>query len=310
MDDRIHDLLAAPELLQRVDLGEVEIEPRPGGNPFQPSYRVYLRKGNELDSLGGGSMERLNRLWRVHRDEAFERNVRDPNKPRILAIGDSWFHYPFGSDLLEWFVGQYALKTLASAGDIISRMAGAREYAPFVGTVKPHFFMVSGGGNDILGEGPGGERNIKRMLIDFDPSKSDWITPRGREVIAEIVGHFEAIRADLQHLGFNGRMVVHGYDYASPPSRGPWLSEPLEQKGYLSDATQLAAITQLVDAFRAEIRAWAAPFGQQVIHADCVGLNRRGSQWWFDEIHPTMNAYRHRYLPRFRALMDAASPGG
>jgi len=306
MDDAVRRLLARRDLQGAMRAGEVEIEPRAGGNPFQPSHRVFLRKGNELDSLGGGSLEFLNELWRQHREEAFEENVRDPAKPRILAIGDSWFHYPFGSDLLEWFVEQYALKTLASAGDVISRMRAARDYAPFVAEVRPHFFMVSGGGNDLLGERTSGERNIKRMLIDFDAGASDWLTAEGRQTIREVVGALEAIRADLQSLGFNGRMVVHGYDYGSPPSRGPWLSEPLEQKGYLSDATQLAAVTQLVDAFRAALADWARPHGAHVLHVDCVGLNGRGSQWWFDEIHPTMRAYRYRYLPKFREVMDAA----
>lgn len=306
MDDAVKRLLRAPNLKRALDIGEVEIEPRAGGNPFQPSHRVYLRKGNELDSLGGGSLELLNQVWRQHRDARFEQNLSDPAKPRILAIGDSWFHYPFGSDLLEWFVDQYALKTLASAGDVISRMVADRDYAPFVGEVRPHFFMVSGGGNDLLGERANGERNIKRMLIDFDPAASDWLTAEGRDTIRDIIGGLEAIRADLQALGFNGRMIVHGYDYGSPPSRGPWLSEPLEQKGYLSDAIQLAAVSQLVDAFRAALADWARPHGARVLHVDCVGLNGRGSQWWFDEIHPTMRAYRYRYLPRFREVMDAA----
>ena len=307
MEDKVHKLFSDSKLPSAIEAGEVEIEPRAGGNPFKPSYRVYLRKGNELDSLGGGSMDRLNKIWRALREDDFQRNVRDPNKARIVAIGDSWFHYPFGSDLLEWFVDDYALKTLAQAGDVISRMVQAREYASHVQQLKPHFFMLSGGGNDLLGEGPNGERNIKRMVIDFDPGQSDWLTPEGRRTIAKVVAGYETIRADLQSLGFNGRMIVHGYDYASPSSRGPWLSEPLEQKGYLSNEVQLAAVTQLVDAFRAAIKAWAAPFGQGVIHADCVGLNGRGPQWWFDEIHPTMRAYRYRYLPAFRTPMDAAS---
>ncbi len=306
MDDPVRKLLRSADLQRELDAGNVEIEPRAGGNPFQPSHRVYLRKGNELDSLGGGSVDRLNRLWRVHRDEWFERNIDDPLKPRIVAIGDSWFHYPFGSDLLEWFMKDYALKTLASAGDVLSRMSADRDYAPHIASVKPHFFMVSGGGNDLLGEGPGGERNIKRMLIDFDPGAADWITPEGRETIGELISHFETILADLLSLGFNGRMVVHGYDYASPSSRGPWLSEPLEQKGYLSDTTQLAAIVQLVNAFRDAITAWALPHGARVMQVDCAGLNGRGSLWWFDEIHPTMTGYVRRLLPKFRSVMDAA----
>lgn len=309
MEDRVQELFAAGKLDQAIASGEIEIEPTPGGNPFRPSYRVYLRKGNELDSLGGGSMDRLNRIWQAFREKKFKENIKDKTKIRIVAIGDSWFHYPFGSDMLEWFVDQYAVKTLAAAGDILTRMAQDRDYAPHIAKVDPHFFLVSGGGNDLLGQAPNGDRNIKRMLIDFDPTKTDWLTPVGRQTIADTVGLYETIRADLEDLGFRGRMVVHGYDYASPSSRGPWLSEPLEDKGYLSDAVQVAAVTQLVDAFRAAIVAWAEPHKDRVIHADCVGLNGRGPQWWFDEIHPTMRAYRYRYLPAFRTPMDAASAG-
>lgn len=306
MADLLEELYGE-DLKAAVAAGEVEIEPRADGNPFQPTYRVSLRKGNALDSLGGGSLHRLNELWRSLREDDFQRNIRDPNKARIVAVGDSWFHYPFGSDLLEWFVEQYALKTLASAGDVLSRIVADRDYAPHVQAIQPHFFMLSAGGNDLLGEAPNGERNIKRMLIDYDPNAVDYITPAGRQTIADTVAGFELIRADLAGLGFNGRMVVHGYDYPSPSSRGPWLSEPLEAKGYLTDASQIAAVSQLVDAFRQAIAAWAAGHGE-VIHADCVGLNGRGPQFWFDEIHPTMRAYRYRYLvPAFRTPMDAAS---
>lgn len=284
----------------------LEIEPQTGGNPFQPRLSARVIE-DQLVNAGGGSvpMDLANKLWRQRRDRIFERNVLDPTKMKIVAVGDSWYHYPFGSDLLEWFEDQYALKTFAAAGDVLKRMVAEREYAEAVAEHRPHFFMLSGAGNDLLGADPAtGERNIKKMVIPYDPTATDGITQHGRDTIAWAVEQYAVIHDDLvTNLNFTGAMVVHGYDYPSPPSAGPWISKPLEEIGYLTDEAQLAAVVQLVDAFNVAIKRWAETT-PNVIHANCTGLNGRGFHWWFNEIHPTMRGFRYRLLQAFRKPMD------
>lgn len=294
---------ALENLFERaLDDGEVKIHALPGGSPYRP--RFAIEAPDELEFIAGRSpMDWANKVWRKRRDRLFESNQKDPLKPRIVAIGDSWFHYPFGSDLLEWFETNYALKTLAAAGDVLRRIVADRDYESAITQVKPNFVMLSGGGNDLLGE-TDGERNIKRMVIDFDPTAGDCLTPEGRKTINWAVDQFEFIRADIKQLGFTGQMVVHGYDYASPPSNGSWLSEPLEEKGYLTDEAQFEVVRQLVDAFNDAIAAWAKNH-PDVIHANCAGKNGRGPWWWFDEIHPTMRAYRYNLYPAFAGPMEA-----
>src|SRR3712207_8063848 len=55
----------------------------------------------------------------------------------------------------------------------------------FRSEVKPHFVMLSGGGNDVLGVDPSGERNIKKMVIDHDPSALDLLTPEAHDTRSE-----------------------------------------------------------------------------------------------------------------------------
>lgn len=298
------NLLGNQDLLfNLIETGDLEIELVPGADPFRPRYRVVHREGLQTLGLGSISIGIANDLWRRRRDAIFNHNIKDPAKPRIVAVGDSWFHYPFGSDLLEWFEDNYALKTFAAAGDVVSRMVAAKEYRQALTDVKPHFFMLSGGGNDLLGTDEQGARNIKHMVKRFRAGTSDVVTVQGRAKIAQVVQWFEDIRTDIAQHGFTGKMVVHGYDYASPPSSGPWLSEPLEEMGYLTEEHQLDAVKQLVDAFSVAIAEWAAAH-PQVIHANCVGLNGRGREWWYNEIHPTMRGYRLRLYSAFALPME------
>lgn len=94
----------------------------------------------------------------------------------ILAEGDSWFNYPIIlSDVIDWVSMQdnLAVYSLASGGDWLFNMLNARKYVEEFSVVHPDFFVISGGGNDLLGS--------NRLAAILEPSgrsrelsKSEW----------------------------------------------------------------------------------------------------------------------------------------
>lgn len=72
----------------------------------------------------------------------------------ILAEGDSWFNYPvLLSDVLDR-VGMepdMIVYSLAEGGDWLLNMLSARKYVEQLSIIQPDVFLISAGGNDLVG---------------------------------------------------------------------------------------------------------------------------------------------------------------
>jgi len=95
----------------------------------------------------------------------------------VLAEGDSWFNYPLIlSDVLDWVSMEpnIALYSLAAGADWFLNMINQREYVAGLSIHNPHYLLLSGGGNDIVG--------LSRIAVivdkeeNSDPYKqNDWV---------------------------------------------------------------------------------------------------------------------------------------
>src|SRR5438132_4713609 len=101
-------------------------------------------------------------------DQSYRKKLINPDLPKIVAKGDSWFDYLPGLDvikLLECDYG-YDIENLSQAGDTAANMAWGtdihRNFSPrlppqieetvsVVKKTKPKFVLFSAGGNDIAG---------------------------------------------------------------------------------------------------------------------------------------------------------------
>jgi hypothetical protein len=73
----------------------------------------------------------------------------------ILAEGDSWFNYPvILSDVVDWITmdKKFAVYSLASGGDWLLNMLSQRVYVEELSVLRPDVFLISGGGNDLVGK--------------------------------------------------------------------------------------------------------------------------------------------------------------
>lgn len=85
----------------------------------------------------------------------FRDSVLHPDNKIVMVEGDSWFEYPvFLKDITDHLEKEpnLAIYSLAFGGDWISNMISTLNYEYEYVKIKPDVFIISGGGNDIVGD--------------------------------------------------------------------------------------------------------------------------------------------------------------
>lgn len=242
----------------------------------------------------------------IDRNRAFKQKVTNPtyNGPVIVAEGDSWFCYPQPSELTFPVISaapkdivltlgrEFAIFTQAKPGDTALGMNQTLETPQgLLGVVvnrKPDVFLLSAGGNDLLG-GAGLERCL---LKGPKPAVADYFGAAFRQRFDDTVRRYTKILEVVLAARPEVKAVLHSYAYAvvTGPGRGPWLFEPMTRLG-IPPAQRNAVVREIVDRFHAALARQAARLnaragdGPRVFLADAreaVGANE-----WFDELHPS-----------------------
>ncbi|HMG89320.1 MAG TPA: hypothetical protein VK589_04650 [Chryseolinea sp.] len=150
-----------------------------------------------------GMLRRFNLIKNNNRNYEFAKKIRrgfrdlkDTEKKVILAEGDSWFNYPIIlTDIIDRIRMEknFALYSLAAGGDWFLNMLTGREYVEELSLLHPDIFLISGGGNDLVGS--------KRLAAIVDPSgeskeyqKNEWAK--------EIIGKANEVHTKLDATEF------------------------------------------------------------------------------------------------------------
>src|SRR5262245_2611461 len=118
---------------------------------FKATAVVNAREPLESDA----ALPLANALSRARRliQYRFRRRFGGPG-PVLVAEGDSWFEFPILlDDVLDHLMREFAVLSLAAAGDLLSDMAADDEFSEAIATEGADFFLLSGGGNDMLHDG-------------------------------------------------------------------------------------------------------------------------------------------------------------
>ncbi len=103
-----------------------------------------------------GWIDGVKNSWRNGRfTKKIKNNFRNGSNKIILAEGDSWFNYPvILSDIVDWIgmEDNMAVYSLANGGDWLLNMLNARKYVEELSVLHPDVFLISGGGNDLVGK--------------------------------------------------------------------------------------------------------------------------------------------------------------
>lgn len=241
-------------------------------NPhFLKAVLLRLFDINEIKNESGsneGRLGRFNRKDRAYRNEIYKDKIRDGHRNLkdnivVLAEGDSWFQFPRVyfkidpvKDILDWLIDdrKYAVYSLAAGGDWLSNIFYSGEYVEELPKVSPDVFLLSGGGNDLVGNNRLASMVINPILqekrqIDNEPilkrlfnkrkTNTDLDTTkylRGLQFISDefftflnlyFVQYFVFLFS-LTRVDKYKKMLIltQGYDYALPSNknRGNFLS--------------------------------------------------------------------------------------
>lgn len=257
-----------------------------------------------------------------------ERMVRDqrrkPHALRVLAEGDSWFSYGgwmWGGMTLIEQLNRYRtvnIVSLAQPGAELEAMVEPRNRRQWALANNPDWLngerydrvMLSGGGNDIVGEELAGllfNRTANRQGTDLI---KDSVL---RATFRRMHDQLDSIRRTVdQRIGPATPILMHGYDYAQPSGRpfemlgglitvGPWIKNAMVGKGIESDAEQRAIVNALIDAFNGFLDARQGDIAH-FTHLDLRGT--LSAAHWADELHPTTQGRRLLAQVFRQALVD------
>lgn len=281
-----------------------------------------------------GRLEQLDRLY----DAQFEALKRNGESGRsgpfgfrsgtsVVAQGDSWFDYLPGNDIIKALKRRgFAIKNYGTGGDTLENMLFGTEFKErswerypaehekvleALRTIRPKFFLFSGGGNDIAGPELAPYLNHMALMPDA-PLRVDHLDFMFRKVFrASYEFMINSVSTTLPGV----QIILHGYGNAIPTGRGvlkvgpwqfigPWLRPSLTAKGILDAVVQCGIIQTMIGVLN-EMLADLASAYPNVHYLDLRSLIK--DQDWENELHLTHKGYEavgDTYLALMEGLLD------
>lgn len=246
-------------------------------------------------------------------------NEQNSQAPTILAIGDSWFWYPFYGGSLIDKLGE----VVRSKGNTIyaKGMNGAEafdyvdgKYAKQVEEALRKYgsslqaVFISGGGNDFAGFAD------LRPLLKSDCSAESiasgcFVNSPGLDTFLSSIDHFYRRLVGTIHASTppSCKIILHTYDYAIPDGRS--LSGKSWLKAALDDANvprnlQDDCVRLLIDRFADVLSSICRSDPSSFMLVDSRGtLDGSG---WANELHPTPDGFRKLAYQSWRPVLRDA----
>ncbi|MCG8329155.1 MAG: hypothetical protein MI974_15780 [Chitinophagales bacterium] len=202
----------------------------------------------------------FNKIGRWNKNRRFKKALRKGNsKKNIVAEGDSWFEHPLlVKDIIDWIIksDRYNVYSIASGGDWIGNILYTGTYITELSLYLPDVFLISGGGNDLVG----GNRiahlikrrdHVKLEFSDSDEALMDVLQNEGasKKVAKRVIVGRKFLNNDFWALinvfrfqyyliflsirtfasdKFKGmKIITQGYDYPIPSSSKNVFASPL-----------------------------------------------------------------------------------
>lgn len=288
-----------PEELQRMILDDtvsdeqilqyVEVDPE-RSKAFQPVFKAREDLVIDPRGLEGAiAMNIFNKRSLRYRQKKYRKMIADGyDGIKIVSEGDSWFQYPLLlRDVIDQlFPGKYAVFSLGAAGDWLSNMVAKDEYTKVIREENPDIFLISGGGNDLVGD-----ERLASLLYPYEPSKNaaDYPNDKFAAFLEDITSLYRNVFSDLRADFSNLKFICHGYDYVIPDN-GKWLGKPMKKIGITDTQLQEDIMRVVIDRLNEALRQ-VVHETPGAVHIDCRGVVSRNE--WDDELHPENSGFEN-----------------
>ncbi len=264
-------------------------------NNFQMKEGVELVKEAGTRGLLSDVVILIANSWaRSQRDRQFKANkIAFPDRPLMVSEGDSWFQHPHPSvkDTIDHLMQYYNIHSLGAAGDRLRNFFEKAEYAKAIEKLQPQFLLLSGGGNDILGEKFKDflANNVQQEKAERQPEL--FMTKSFYEELEKLSQIYESIFSHNKARHPNLKIICHGYDYIIPlnATNKGWLGRYMIAKGIQKQSTRENLIRKLIDMFNEKLRTAAKKY-DNAFYVDLRTTVKRNQ--WYDEIHPNSNGFQ------------------
>ncbi len=246
----------------------------------------------------------------------------DGHFPSILAIGDSWFWYPFpGGSLLNPLGPLFARRehfvlALGNNGAEVFDYVYGKYSKAVKSSLRLHggglsAVLISGGGNDFAGF-----NDLRPLLRDdcsdarraadcFRPGEADgsldWLMRKTSDSYRALIGLLFA------STPARSRIVLHNYDYAWPSGKGVFGNRGAWLKPALDDARVPAELQHdcmkfLIDRVTAELQGLEEIDPARVFLVD--SRNTLAEADWANELHPKPAGFRKIATERWEPMLE------
>ncbi|WP_299416173.1 hypothetical protein [uncultured Sulfitobacter sp.] len=306
-----------PETTDEELLEYFTLEKGAGGFDIHAVINTETVKQTAADEELENAMQIGNGLARLrHRIRYFDSVKKFPDRPTIVAEGDSWFQFPLLiQETVDYLSQVYNVWSLGAAGDTLENMvhgAGIGHGAEFLTELrrmrsKADVFLFSGAGNDIIGEDPVTKLPmLESLLLSFNGDASDVEghinhAELDRRLVMLETGYRRVVGLVRAERGLETLPIVfHGYDYPYPypwgtnDPRNPryadkdqWLGRAFAARNIHDDELRRNILIHMIDRLYdmlADVSGDSSTTGIWVVN--CRGTLRELGDW-NDEIHGT-----------------------
>jgi hypothetical protein len=280
-------------------------------DPFRPKFRlragfeIVLSPG-ELQELGPG-LDFANWVVIKNRRRAYDRlRSQKPQLKPLVSAGDSWFLHPLLRDVINQLIDGrgYAVYSLDAAGAELSQLVNDERWGKALNSENAKTFLLSGGGNDLMGTHFGDYLNAYKPDDGSGPAR--FLNDAFEDALRRVCNYYRQILDSVKENFPGVRVFTHSYDYALPRKgkKGKWLGSAMEKRGLVDGAQQRACIRLVVDRFTDELRKICANEYAGLAFYVTRFVNV-GEMQWDDEIHPTNDGFAVA-AANFHAALKAA----
>jgi hypothetical protein len=222
--------------------------------------------------------------------------------PDILALGDSWFWYPFNNLLIPIYGlwgGQKIVFAQGKVGAEAEELAKGNYLRNFRRILRGYpgikAVLISAGGNDFAGDDDMSKILAPKAVCEnattgkecFDAGRLDQL------MFGTVVDAYRTLLREIATHRGEALVYLHNYDYALPTGQGflgfgKWLKYPLDQAG-VPLAVQPLAVNHLLDTFNDALAQIHYEFADRTLLVDSSGVLAPGD--WANELHPTMGGF-------------------